>query len=61
MERIQKMRSADCLVIYLLTLFAPAYLSISKDWGGVYILGWVWVRVIPDICHFFYTGKIFGE
>ena len=55
------MRSADCLVIYLLTLFAPAYLSVSKDWGGVYILSWVWVRVIPDICHFFYTGKIFGE
>ena len=24
-------------------------------------LGWIGVVIIPDICHFFYTGKIFGE
>ena len=32
--------SADCLVIYLLTLFAQADLSVSKDRGGGYIF-WV--------------------
>ena len=34
MERITKICSADCLVIYLLTLFAQADLSVSKGRGG---------------------------
>ena len=34
MERITKICSADCLVIYLSTLFAQADLSVSKDQGG---------------------------
>ena len=38
MERITKICSADCLVIYLLTLFAQADLSVLKDRGrgGIY-------------------------
>ena len=34
MERITKICSADCLVIYLLSLFVQADLSVSKDRGG---------------------------
>ena len=39
-----------------LTLFAPAYLSVTKDPPPMYFgfgLG------TPHICHFFYTGRIF--
>ena len=40
MEIITKICSADCLVIYLLTLFAQADLSVSKGRGRGYIF-WV--------------------